>query len=61
LPTNVLLSAMGHQARQAHQEDVPTSCIDTQNIYLCRVPLARADERMLALGGVAVYSGAGSP
>src|SRR5204862_1553696 len=28
--------AMGHQARQAHQEDVPTSCIDTQNVFLCR-------------------------
>jgi predicted acetyltransferase len=31
---------MGHQARQAHQEDVPTSCIDTQNVFLCRDPIA---------------------
>jgi hypothetical protein len=29
--------AMGHQARQAHQEDVSTSVIDTQSIYLRRV------------------------
>ncbi|MEU7876274.1 hypothetical protein, partial [Dactylosporangium sp. NPDC049140] len=28
--------AMGHQARQAHQEDVPTPCINTQNVFLCR-------------------------
>jgi hypothetical protein len=28
---------MGHQARQAHQEDVSTSVIDTQSIYLRRV------------------------
>jgi hypothetical protein len=28
--------AMGHQARPAHQGDVPTSCIDTQNVFLCR-------------------------
>jgi Flp pilus assembly CpaF family ATPase len=27
---------MGHQARQAHQEDVPTPLNDTQNVYLCR-------------------------
>ena len=27
---------MGHQARQAHQEDVPTPRIDTQNVFLCR-------------------------
>src|SRR5437899_5543321 len=33
---NVLLLRLGHQARQAHQGDVPTSCIDTQNIFLCR-------------------------
>jgi transposase len=38
--------AMGHQARQAHQEDVPTSCIDTQNVFLCRRPgVALRDER----------------
>ena len=28
LPMNVLLPAMGHQARQAHQEDVPASITD---------------------------------
>jgi hypothetical protein len=27
---------MGHQARQAHQGDVPTSRTDTQNVLLCR-------------------------
>jgi hypothetical protein len=34
-------SAMGHQARQAHQEDVPTSRTDTQNVFLCRCPAGR--------------------
>jgi hypothetical protein len=29
-------SAMGHQARQAHQEDVPVLRTDTQNVFLCR-------------------------
>ena len=28
--------AMGHQARQAHQGDVPTPATDTQNVFLCR-------------------------
>jgi hypothetical protein len=27
---------LGHQARQAHQEDVLTSRTDTQNVFLCR-------------------------
>ena len=30
--------AMGHQALQAHQEDVPTPRTDTQNVFLCRHP-----------------------
>ena len=34
---NVLLCELGHQARQAHQEDVPTPRTDTQNVFLCRV------------------------
>jgi hypothetical protein len=29
-------NAMGHQARQAHQGDVPTPGIDTQNVFPCR-------------------------
>jgi len=33
---NVLLCELGHQARQAHQGDVPTSRTDTQNVFLCR-------------------------
>jgi hypothetical protein len=32
---NVLLCELGHQARQAHQEDVPTPRTDTQNVFLC--------------------------
>ena len=27
---------MGHQARQAHQGDVPTPGADAQNVFLCR-------------------------
>ena len=34
---NVLLCELGHQARQAHQGDVPTSRTDTQNVFLCRI------------------------
>src|SRR4051794_34695908 len=30
--------ATGHQARQAHQEDVPTPATNTQNVFLCRDP-----------------------
>jgi hypothetical protein len=40
--------AMGHQARQAHQEDVPTPRTDTQNVFLCRghcVAVSRSDEQ----------------
>ena len=36
---------MGHQARQAHQEDVPTPRIDTQNVLLCRAQGVRRDDR----------------
>jgi hypothetical protein len=35
-PMNVLLLRWDTKARQAHQGDVPTSCIDTQNVFLCR-------------------------
>ena len=37
LVMNVLLSAMGHQARQAQQGDVPPSRASAQNVFLCRV------------------------
>jgi len=40
---NVLLCELGHQARQAHQEDVLTSRTDTQNAFLCRVWCASGD------------------
>src|SRR5450759_1123837 len=36
---NVLLCELGHQAREAHQEDIPTSRTDTQTVFLCRPPL----------------------
>jgi hypothetical protein len=35
LPTNVLLLRWDTKPA-AHQGDVPTSCIDTQNVFLCR-------------------------
>lgn len=34
---------MGHQARQAHQEDVPPPGTDTQNVFLCRWWIMRID------------------
>src|SRR4029450_770496 len=37
--------AMGHQARQGHQGDVPTPCIDTQNVFLCRGPCGTERDR----------------
>jgi hypothetical protein len=33
-------SCDGTPSPQAHQEDVPTPCIDTQNVFLCRDPKA---------------------
>jgi len=30
---------LGHQARQANQEDIPTPRTDTQSVFLCRPPL----------------------
>ena len=36
LDMNVLLDAMGHQARQAHQEDVPHARPERFNAFLCR-------------------------
>jgi hypothetical protein len=37
LPTNVLLLRWDTKP-EAHQEDVPTSSTDTQNVFLCRTP-----------------------
>jgi hypothetical protein len=37
--SNVLLCELGHQARQANQEDIPTPRTDTQSVFLCRPPL----------------------
>jgi hypothetical protein len=38
LPTNVVLLRWDTKPDEPHQEDVPTPCIDTQNVFLCRVP-----------------------
>jgi hypothetical protein len=45
----MFLLRMGHQARQAHQEDVPTSITDTHNVFLCpQVSLRRGRTSHLA-------------
>jgi len=57
---NVLLCELGHQAREAHQEDIPTSRTDTQNVFLCRPPLvemAAVEVRVDLVDGLTVAWG----